>query len=114
MEEEKAEEEKNTVQKNTKTQKNTKKGNTKKCNVENTVPEKRKTKKNHKRKKKKKYRGGGGRKKRKDEFSVFLVNLRGFRSKKESLVEIIKKEKPNVIVMNETQLVGNMKVELQP
>ena len=45
---------------------------------------------------------------------MFLVNLRGFKSKKQSLLNIIKKEQPNVIVMNETQMTGNMKAELEP
>ena len=95
----------NKANKTNKTQKKHKKENTKKSNVENTVTEKRKTKK--------RYRGKGGRMKKEDEFSIFLVNLRGFRSKKESLLQIMKKEKPNVVVMNETQLAGNMKVELE-
>ena len=43
-----------------------------------------------------------------------LMNLRGFKSKKVSLQKIIKKEKPKVIVMNETQLTGKMKVVMEP
>ena len=43
-----------------------------------------------------------------------LSNLRGFKSKKQSLLKIAKKIKPSVIVMNETQLKGRMKLELKP
>ena len=43
-----------------------------------------------------------------------LTNLRGYRSKEYSLKKIIKKLKPAVVVMNETNLTGNMKVNLVP
>ena len=41
-----------------------------------------------------------------------LTNLRGFRSKKTSLKNLVRREKPAIILMNETQLVGKMRVKL--
>ena len=46
-------------------------------------------------------------------FSVFLVNLRGIKSKIKSLKKILKKIKPSVVVMNEIQLSGRMSVKLE-
>ena len=46
--------------------------------------------------------------------SVLLVNMRGFKSKKQSLIKVMKKVKPSVVVINETQLRGKMKAELLP
>ena len=40
--------------------------------------------------------------------------MRGYRSKEHSLKKIIKKLKPAVVVINESQLVGNMEVSLSP
>ena len=63
----------------------------------------------------KKYRGRGKKTQRKlDEFSVMLVNLRGFRSKRQSLKKIISIEKPSMVAINESQLTGRMKVSLKP
>ena len=42
------------------------------------------------------------------------MNLRGYRSKKHSLRKIIKKVKPDVLIMNETQMRGRMKVDMKP
>ena len=47
-------------------------------------------------------------------FSIFLANVRGLRSKKGSLEKIIKKTKPSVVLLNETQLAGRMKCEILP
>ena len=79
----------------------------------NTVKENTKSQKNYKNEKHKKlYRGKGGRKKK--DFSVLLMNLRGFKSKKMSVEKILRKEKPQVIVLNETHLTGKMKLVLEP
>ena len=43
-----------------------------------------------------------------------LVNLRGFRSKRQSLKKIISIEKPSVVAINESQLTGRMTVSLKP
>ena len=61
---------------------------------------------------KKKYRGKGRVNRRNNNFSVLLTNLRGYKGKAISLKKIIKKVKPSVVLMNETQLVGNMKVNI--
>ena len=42
-------------------------------------------------------------------FSVLLVNLRGFKSKKFSLEKALKSMKPSMIAMNETQIGGKNK-----
>ena len=63
---------------------------------------------------KKKYRGKGKVNSRNSTFTVLLTNLRGYKTKEVSLKKIIRKVKPSVIVMNETQMVGNMKVSLEP
>ena len=55
-----------------------------------------------------------GRGKKTNTFTIMLTNLRGYRSKEYSLKKIIKKLKPAVVVMNETNLTGNMKVDLTP
>ena len=63
----------------------------------------------------KSYRGRGRKTQRKlDEFSVMLVNLRGFRSKRQSLKKIISTEKPSMVAINESQLTGRMQVSLKP
>ena len=41
-----------------------------------------------------------------------MLNIRGFRSKEISLKKTLKKTKPSMIIMNEIQLSGNMKVKL--
>ena len=43
-----------------------------------------------------------------------LVNLRGYRSKEYSLNKVLKKLKPSMLAINETQLRGNMKISLEP
>ena len=56
------------------------------------------------------YRGKGKRKE--NIFTVLLTNLRGFKSKETSLRRLIDKIQPSLIAMNETLLVGNMKVSI--
>ena len=51
-------------------------------------------------KKRKKRRGKG---KDKRSFSILLVNLRGYRSKEYSLKKALKKVKPSMVNLNETQ-----------
>ena len=70
--------------------------------------------KNTKKDPKIKYRGKGKLNRRDSTFSVMLSNLRGYKSKECSLKKILKKVKPSVILLVETQLVGNMKVSLNP
>ena len=45
--------------------------------------------------------------------SILLVNMRGYKSKKESLNRIVSKIKPTVVAINETHLRGRMKVEME-
>ena len=91
-------------------------------NIENggvtyyVTPPTKKIIKNKKSKKKKKteksqrkYRGRGKKNSKNSIFTVFLTNLRGYRSKETSVNKIIRKLRPSVAVMNETQLIGNMK-----
>ena len=42
------------------------------------------------------------------------MNVRGIKSKKVSIQKILKRVKPNVVTLNETQLLGRAKVELKP
>ena len=63
--------------------------------------------------KRKKNRRGKGKEINK-RFSILLVNLRGYRSKEYSLKKTLRKVKPSMILMNETQLRGSMKVSLEP
>ena len=63
---------------------------------------------------KKHYRGKGKINKRDSTFTVLLSNLRGYKGKEYSLRKIIKKVKPSMVLLNETQLVGNMKVTITP
>ena len=70
-----------------------------------------KGKQNIKQKTKKRYRGKG---KGNEDFSVLLTNLRGYKSKQMSLKKIVKRIKPKVVVMNETQMSGKMRVVLEP
>ena len=60
-----------------------------------------------------KYRGKGQKNVKNATFSVFLVNLRGIVSKMRSLKGILKRTRPSVVIMNETQLSGRMKVVLE-
>ena len=63
---------------------------------------------------KKRYRGKGKRNSELQTFSIFLTNLRGFKSKKNSLLKLMKSLKPSMTLLNETQLVGKMEVDLEP
>ena len=45
---------------------------------------------------------------------MLLPNIRGIKSKEHSLKKILRKVKPSVVLINETQLIGNMKVALNP
>ena len=63
---------------------------------------------------KKKYRGRGEKNSKESLFSVLLANLRGFQSKKHALKKILRKTKPSLVALNETQLKGKMKVNLEP
>ena len=67
---------------------------------------------NSQKEKKIKYRGRGKRKKINNIFSVLLTNLRGFRSKETSLRKFLNEKTPSMVCMNETLLIGNMKVSL--
>ena len=63
--------------------------------------------------KKTRYRGKGkDKRKRSQTFSILLMNLRGLKGKKSSLEKVIKRLKPSMIALNETQLQGNAKVQL--
>ena len=68
-----------------------------------------KEKKGERRKKKR-----GKEKGRNSLFSILLVNLRGYRSKEYSLKKALKKLKASMVILNETQLRGNMKICLEP
>ena len=50
------------------------------------------------------YRGKGRQNRKENIFTILLTNLRGFKSKETSLKKIIRKQRPSVIVMNETLL----------
>ena len=106
--EEEKEEEKNTVQKNTK--KNHKIQKQKKSIKQKTTNEIENPQK--KKRGKIKYRGKGGRNERNKRCDILLVNMRGFKSKKESLSRILDNIKPDVVAINETQLKGKVKVEM--
>ena len=63
----------------------------------------------------KKHRGGAGKKKSADEdFSIFFQNIRGLNSKTYSLRKLLKRLKPSVVALNETQLAGNAKINITP
>ena len=64
------------------------------------------------RKKKVSYRGKGRKNMKENVFTVLLSNLRGFKSKETSLRKIILEKSPSLVLMNETLLVGNMKVSI--
>ena len=63
-------------------------------------------------------RGRGGRPSKSDngkvgsEFKILQTNIRGFSSKKESLIAVINNVQPSCITINETGLRGNNKVNL--
>ena len=61
---------------------------------------------------KKRYRGRGLKNKRNSEFTIMLSNLRGFKSKKKSLETILDNVTPSMLLTNETQMVGRMKMSL--
>ena len=61
---------------------------------------------------KKKYRGKGKTNSRKSTFSILLSNMRGYKSKEPSLKKILKKQIPSMVILNETQLIGKMQVNL--
>ena len=42
-----------------------------------------------------------------------LSNLRGYKSKENSLKKIVKKKRPSILLLNETQLLGKMEVNLK-
>ena len=71
--------------------------------VENTVEKKSKPKKKDRH-----------RKRKSEELSVLLMNIRGLKSKEYSLRKIIKRVKPGVIALNETQLKGRVNIDLKP
>ena len=71
-----------------------------------------KTQKLPKIKSQKKYRGRGKVNQRDSTFSVLLTNIRGYKSKKVSLQKIVKKVRPSMVLLNETQLVNKMSVSL--
>ena len=50
----------------------------------------------------------------KEEFSIFFQNIRGLNSKTYSLQKLIRKLKPSVVTLNETQLAGNAKINITP
>ena len=60
------------------------------------------------------YRGRGNINRREKTFSVLLVNMRGYKSKERSLMNLIKKVQPSCVTLNETQLAGRAKVSLAP
>ena len=62
--------------------------------------------------KRRSYRGKGGRIRKENVFSILLINLRGFKSKETSLKKIVTEKSPSMILMNETLLVGSMKVSV--
>ena len=43
---------------------------------------------------------------------MLLTNLREYKSKEHSLKKIVKKVKPSMVMMNETLMLGEMKVSL--
>ena len=45
--------------------------------------------------------------------SILLMNVRGYKSKRDSVNEVVEKMKPTVVVLNETQLTGRMKVNIE-
>ena len=62
----------------------------------------------------KKVRRGGKRIKNKlKKFKVLYVNLRGYKSKKKSINEIILEEKPTLIAFTETLLAENEEIEIE-
>ena len=65
-------------------------------------------------KKRNRYRGKGQKKRKDMLFSVMLINLRGYKSKESSLKKLMKKKRPSILLLNETQMCGKMNVSLPP
>ena len=61
----------------------------------------------------KRYRGKG-KSGKENTVKILLTNMRGFKSKKESLERILSEVKPSVVVINETLMKGNAKIDLPP
>ena len=61
---------------------------------------------------KKRYRGRGKQNRKCSIFTILLTNLRGYKSKAISLRKIVRNIQPSVILINESQLIGNMKVNI--
>ena len=63
-----------------------------------------------------KHRGGVNKKRTQvvDSFTIFFQNIRGIKSKEYSLKKLIKRIKPDVVALNETQLCGSTKVDIKP
>ena len=55
---------------------------------------------------KKRYRGKGQKYARDSTFTIMLSNLRGFKGKKKSLEKILETDRPSILLLNETQMVG--------
>ena len=64
-------------------------------------------------KNKPKYRGKGKVNSRHATFSLLLTNMRGYKSKENSLKKILKKKAPSMVLVNESQLAGNMEVNIK-
>ena len=62
---------------------------------------------------KKRYRGNGPKNRQNSTFSIMLSNLRGYKSKKKSLEKILNTERPQMVLLNETQMVNKMKIFLK-
>ena len=46
---------------------------------------------------------------RENTFTILLVNMRGYKSKERSLMNVIKKRTPSIVTLNETLLTGKNK-----
>ena len=97
-------EKKESRNKNNNTQENEQKNNKKSENVQ---------KKYKTQNQKKRHRERGKQHAKENDFTILLSNLRGFRSKKHSLEKAVKKVKPSMILLNETQMLGKAKVYLK-
>jgi hypothetical protein len=84
-------------------------------NLKNTKSQKKiQNTKTQKEKTWKKYRGKGKLHSRESTFTVFLANLRGYKTKELSLKKILRKVKPSMILFNETLLTGKANIKLTP
>ena len=61
---------------------------------------------------KKMYRGRGKQNRKCALFTILLTNLRGFKSKETSLKKIVRQTRPSMVLINESQLIGNMQVNI--